>query len=121
MKLDEYQEVAEKTAVYPDAGEGTLRALVYTTLGLAGEAGELANKVKKLLRDKGLDMGELVEANLDHGPFDELACELGDVLWYVAQTATELNLCLSKVAELNIARLSDRATRGALHGSGDKR
>ena len=106
MKLDEYQERAGETAIYPDG-------LNYPILGLAGEAGELCNKYKKILRDKG---GEA-----DINDMDELAKELGDVLWYVAQIATELDTDLEIVARRNLMKLEDRQNRGVLGGSGDNR
>ena len=106
MKLDEYQERAGETAIYPDG-------LNYPILGLAGEAGELCNKYKKILRDKG---GEA-----DINDMDELAKELGDVLWYVAQIATELDTDLETIARRNLMKLAGRKARGVLGGSGDDR
>lgn len=106
MNLDEYQERAGETAIYPNG-------LNYPILGLAGEAGELCNKYKKILRDKGgeADINDMVE----------LAKELGDVLWYVAQIATELDTDLEIVARRNLMKLEDRQNRGVLGGSGDNR
>ena len=106
MQLDEYQERAGETAIYPDG-------LNYPILGLAGEAGELCNKYKKNLRDKG---GEA-----DVNDIDQMAKELGDVLWYVAQIATELGTDLETVARRNLMKLEDRQNRGVLGGSGDDR
>ena len=106
MNLDEYQERAGETAIYPDG-------LNYPILGLAGEAGELCNKYKKILRDKG---GEA-----DINDMDELAKELGDVLWYVAQIATELDTDLETIARRNLMKLAGRKARGVLGGSGDDR
>lgn len=106
MKLNEYQERANDTAIYPEG-------LNYPILGLAGEAGELCNKYKKILRDKG---GET-----DINDMSELAKELGDVLWYVAQIATELDTDLETVARRNLMKLEDRQNRGVLGGSGDNR
>ena len=106
MQLDEYQERANDTAIYPEG-------LNYPILGLAGEAGELCNKYKKILRDKG---GEA-----DINDMGELAKELGDVLWYVAQIATELDTDLEIVARRNLMKLEDRQNRGVLGGSGDNR
>ena len=109
MDINEYQQMARRTAIYPDAGSN----MVYPTLGLAGEAGEVAEKVKKVIRDKG-------------GQFDDdtrlaICKELGDVLWYVAQIASELNLDLSNVAQQNLDKLADRAKRGKIKGNGDDR
>jgi len=106
MKLNDYQNRANETAIYPEG-------LNYPILGLAGEAGEICNKYKKILRDKGGDV--------DVNDLDELAKELGDVLWYVAQIATELGTDLETVARVNIMKLGDRKDRGVLGGSGDER
>jgi NTP pyrophosphatase (non-canonical NTP hydrolase) len=107
--LSEYQARSRATAVYPNAGNN----LVYPTLGLAGEAGEVAEKVKKLIRD---DDGILSDERRA-----AIAKELGDVLWYVAQVATEAELDLDEIAAANIAKLMSRAERGVLQGSGDER
>ena len=87
--------------------------LAYTTLGLAGEAGEIANKVKKVLRDSNGVITDEVRK--------DLAKELGDVLWYWSECCTVLNLSTADVAMLNIERLRDRKERGKLQGSGDNR
>ncbi|GGM94053.1 hypothetical protein GCM10007092_04190 [Thermus composti] len=108
MTLDAYQKEAQKTALYPEAYR-----LLYPTLGLVGEAGELANKVKKILRDHG---GTLPEETRE-----ALILELGDVLWYVAQVATDLGVSLEAVAERNLKKLRSRKERGTLGGSGDHR
>jgi NTP pyrophosphatase (non-canonical NTP hydrolase) len=109
MLLSDYQTLSRRTATYPGAGEN----IVYPTLGLAGEAGEVAEKVKKLLRDDG---GVLSEERRG-----ALAAELGDVLWYVAQVATEAGLELEEIAQANIDKLLSRQERGVLSGSGDQR
>src|SRR5688572_13338465 len=103
MDFSYYQEKAQETAIYPRE-----QALVYTALGLVGEAGELANKIKKRIRDGEVDTSMLGD-------------ELGDVLWYMAMMATELGLDLDMVAQLNLRKLEDRQERRALRGSGDKR
>ena len=82
-------------------------------MGLVGEAGEVAEKVKKILRDNG--------GLIDEGRKKELSKELGDVLWYLAQVATELNLSLDDIACLNIEKLNSRKERDRLGGSGDNR
>lgn len=110
LTLNGYQHQAATTALYPDAGSESRWALAYVALGLAGEAGEIANKAKKLLRDGDTD--ELRDA---------MRAEIGDVLWYVALVADELGFPLSVVAERNLEKLADRAERGALQGSGDQR
>ncbi len=104
MEFNEYQTEARKTAVYPpDVG------LQYTALGLAGEAGEVANKVKKVLRGDGAIDTKAVQG------------ELGDVLWYISNLATELGIKLDDIANDNLAKLRDRMARGVLKGSGDNR
>lgn len=108
MKLNEYQKKATETAIY---GSGS--KLVYPILGLVGEAGELANKYKKVLRDNGgILTPEVREA---------MKKELGDVLWYIAATANDLGTTLEEVAEENISKLKSRQTRGKIGGSGDNR
>lgn len=109
MEFDRYQEESGKTAIYPDRG----RNFVYPTLGLAGETGEVAEKIKKVIRDKG--------GIVDDATRDALRKELGDVLWYVAQLCTELNLSMADVAEKNIEKLLSRQKRGRLSGDGDSR
>jgi NTP pyrophosphatase (non-canonical NTP hydrolase) len=109
MDFKEYQEKSRKTALYPNVGSN----FVYPTLGLSGEAGEVAEKIKKVLRDK--------KGIIDEETKNSIEKELGDVLWYVSQIATELNLSLGDVAENNIKKLYNRMERGALHGDGDNR
>ena len=109
MNFTEYQQKAKATAKYPVIGHG----VIYPTLGLTNEAGEVAGKIKKVFRDKdGLISDETREA---------LKAELGDVLWYLSQVATELNLSLDEIAEHNIAKLLDRQARGKIQGDGDNR
>ena len=109
MLISEYQELSRRTATYPGAGE-TQRGIDDV---VAGEAGEVAEKVKKLLRDDdGVMSRERREA---------LAGELGDVLWYVAQVATEAGLDLEEIAQGNLDKLLSRQRRGVLSGSGDSR
>lgn len=106
MQLDDYQEAAIETAIYPDKGEQN--GLAYVALGLNGEAGEVAEKVKKFLRDGGIDE-------------EAVAKELGDVLWYLANLADEIGYSLSEVARINVSKLKSRSKRGTLGGSGDNR
>ena len=109
MDFNEYQTKSRKTAGYPDIGH----PVIYPTLGLANEAGEVAGKIKKVFRDKsGQISAETREA---------LKAELGDVLWYIAQVATELGLSLDEIAEYNLSKLSDRLERGKIKGDGDNR
>lgn len=109
MDFKTYQTESKKTAKYPKVGAG----FVYPTLGLAGEAGEVAEKIKKVMRDSN---GEVSEEKRE-----EIKKELGDVLWYVSQIATELDLPLEDVAKSNLEKLFSRLERGAIHGSGDNR
>lgn len=108
MTLDEYQQAALRTAIYP--GE---HSIVYPTLGLSGEAGEVADKVKKTIRDFGGDFSEERRR--------AIALELGDVLWYAATLARDLGYTLDEVAVMNVGKIASRACRGAIHGEGDNR
>ena len=108
MKLNDYQNRARATAIYPRH-----TALAYCVLGLTGEAGEVADKVKKIIRDND---GVLTKESKQ-----EIAKELGDVLWYLANLSAELGLDLQSVAEMNIQKLVSRKQRGKLSGSGDNR
>ena len=103
MRFYEYQEEASKTAIYPEQYK-----IVYPALGLAGESGEVAEKVKKHIRDGVLNI-------------DDLKKELGDVLWYLAAIASDLGLNLDDVAESNLQKLRSRQARGVIGGSGDNR
>lgn len=109
MNFEEYQEKSRKTAIYPNAGSD----LIYPTLGLASESGEVAGKIKKIIRDKG--------GSVDEETKEMIKKELGDVLWYVSQLATELGLSLDEIADKNIEKLYSRMERGKLQGSGDNR
>ena len=109
MDFNEYQKKSRKTAKYPAIGQ----PLIYPTLGLVNEAGEVAGKIKKVFRDKD---GQISEETRQ-----ALKAELGDVLWYLAQVATELDLTLDEIAEYNITKLYDRLERGKIHGDGDNR
>lgn len=111
LSLNNYQLAATETAIYPE--QGSVMGLAYTALGLTGEAGEIANKVKKILRD---DDGVLsIERR------EEIAAELGDVLWYVAQVATELDISLAVIAKANLQKLLQRKAHNTIMGSGDTR
>ena len=109
MDFNDYQERSRRTAKYPSIGHG----VIYPTLGLTNEAGEVAGKVKKIFRDNEGIIG-------DHEK-EALTSELGDVLWYLAQVCTELGLSLDKVAEENIKKLYSRLERGKIQGDGDNR
>lgn len=109
MTFEEYQKQARKTAVYPDADND----FIYPTFGLVSEAGEVADIVKKAIRDDG---GEVLPEKRD-----AIKKELGDVLWYVAQVASEFGFSLDEVAAHNLEKLNSRKERGTLGGSGDDR
>lgn len=109
MDFKEYQKHAADTAFYPNAGANYM----YPALGLAGEAGEISNKVKKIERDFNGVVTDEVRAMVQ--------TEMGDLLWYVAQLASELSLDLETIAIENLAKLKDRKERGVLHGDGDTR
>jgi NTP pyrophosphatase (non-canonical NTP hydrolase) len=108
MDLSEYQRLSRRTAEYPREAW-----LAYPALGLAGEAGEVAEHAKKAIRDDGGAVSDERKA--------AMAKELGDVLWYVAQIATELGLDLDEIAQQNLDKLLSRQQRGVLSGSGDDR
>lgn len=119
MELNEYRLQTTKTAIYPGAKVEEIdtnhvtQGLVYTTLGLVGEAGEFANKVKKLLRDKN--------RKIDLEAYEALTHELGDILWYVAQCSRHLGADLDWIAESNLKMLGIRMEQGKIQGSGDQR
>ncbi len=105
----EYQIRAAETAIFPKE-----KALEYLTLGLSGEAGEIANKVKKLIRD------EYNKEDYEQKKVD-IAFEIGDVLWYCATLAQDLGVSLSVIAAQNLDKLEDRKQRNAIKGDGDNR
>ena len=103
MTLNEYQRKARSTAIYPASC-----AILYPTLGMVGEAGEVANKVKKILRDGNFNR-------------EAIADEVGDCLWYIAALCRDLNVDMKDLAKNNLRKLHDRKLRGVIQGSGDKR
>jgi len=109
MQLDEYQRKSVEFAIYPHS-----HSILYPALGLAGEAGEVANKVKKFIRD-GYDQENFEMKKI------ELASEIGDVLWYCAALARDLGFDLSTIAQENYSKLSGRKERGTIGGNGDNR
>jgi len=111
MTFEEYQEAAAKTATYPHRN-ATL-GWVYPATGLAEEAGEVAGKFAKVVRDDNWV--------ITPGKKREIIKELGDVLWMVSAICDELNVSMAYVADLNIEKLTDRAKRGVIGGSGDNR
>ena len=106
MQASEFQEATKQFAIYPSE-----KAIEYLALGLVSESGEVAGKVKKFIRDK-TDLDTLIES---------LNAELSDVLWYISQLCNTLGLSLEDVMQYNIDKLSDRASRNKLSGSGDER
>ena len=110
MKFDEYQKKALTTVL--STGD-SFKDLMHFVLGLSGESGEIAEKVKKVIRDK--------DGQLSEDDNKELAKELGDVLWYLAVFADELGISLDDIAKANLEKLQNRKQRGVLGGSGDNR
>jgi len=108
MRFDGYQEAARRTAIYADR-----HRVVYPALGLASEAGEVAGKIKKVLRDQ--------DGDFERAPLEAIRDELGDVLWYVAVLAADLGLSLEEIAADNLAKLAARRERGTIGGGGDHR
>jgi NTP pyrophosphatase (non-canonical NTP hydrolase) len=106
--LDMYQQVAKTTAIYPRE-----QAIIYPTLGLTGEAGEVANKVKKIIRDGSNSKDEKLVS--------EIKAEIGDCLWYIAVLADDFNIKLSDIASANLEKLATRKKNNTIHGSGDNR
>lgn len=109
MDFTTYQTQSRKTAQVVDCNH----SIAYPTLGLVNEAGEFAGKVKKIFRDKG---GVISDQDRE-----ALKAELGDVLWYLTQLCSELNLTLEEVAEYNLQKLFSRLERGKIGGDGDVR
>jgi len=112
MEIKEYQEIIKKTAIYPkDVG------VMYCALGLSGESGEVAEKIKKLIRDTNY----LEERDYSDDFKKGLKKELGDVIWYVTALASEFNLTLEEILQSNYEKLIARRETNTLHGSGDNR
>lgn len=109
MTFREYQLKAKETANFPDQD----LIFVYTALGLAGEAGEVAEKIKKIWRDKNKQINETDRA--------EIKKEMGDVLWYLSQLAENLGIDFDDVAQTNINKTQSRLARNLINGSGDNR
>jgi NTP pyrophosphatase (non-canonical NTP hydrolase) len=113
LTFNRYQHKALVHATYPQAGKGSVPGLSYTVLGLNGEAGEVAEKVKKLIRDADGQMTAEFRA--------ETLKEIGDCLWYISAACRELGYSMEEAAEASLTKLDDRAARGVLGGSGDNR
>ena len=109
MTFDEYQVESKKTALYPNKGSN----FIYPVLGLAGESGEVSEKIKKIIRD---DNGVVTEEKRQ-----EIKKELGDVLWYIAQLCTDMKLSMDEVAWFNLQKLFSRQERKQIFGDGDNR
>jgi len=107
--FSDYQKQSRKTALYPNNGNN----YTYPVLGLCGESGEVAEKIKKVIRDKG--------GIIDEETRREVKKELGDVLWYLTQIGSELGMTLEDIANENIKKLFSRKNRGKLNGDGDNR
>jgi NTP pyrophosphatase (non-canonical NTP hydrolase) len=113
MEFADYQKEAAKNALYRDAGDN----FIYPTLGLAGETGEVVEKIKKLMRNDEISHA----AQIPEEKRTEIAKEMGDVLWYLAQLGTELGIKLEDVVRINLEKLASRKERGTLHSEGDDR
>lgn len=111
--MNEYQDKAKEYDLFRATGNYNTVAFIEKVLGLVGEAGETADKIKKVLRDK--------EGIIDEHDKQEIAKELGDVLWYVANIARYLNVSLDEVAKINIDKLESRKQRNLISGEGDNR
>lgn len=116
MSLDQYQGEATQYAFYDFSD------VIYPAMGLASEAGEVMGKIKKLVRDDGIDFySDNVAEQIGYEQSKAIASEIGDCLWYLANLASDLGYGLEEVAEMNLAKLKSRRRRGALRGSGDYR
>ncbi len=109
MDFKEYQKKSRETAIYPKLEP----SWIYPSLGLSGETGEVMEKLKKILRDSNYEDKDK--------RINDIKKELGDILWYLSQLATELGFSLQEIAEENINKLNSRKDRGVLHGDGDNR
>lgn len=108
MTINEYQQAALKTAIYPEKYK-----IILPALGVTGEAGECSDKVKKVIRDN--------DGKFDATKCMDIAMEIGDVLWYCAALANDIGFTLDVVAQMNIKKLTGRKERGTLHGKGEIR
>ena len=108
MNLHDYTRATNETAIYPEAGTGARIELYYLALGLTSEAGEVAGKVKKLIRDDTYDQ-------------DALAQELGDIFWYLVRLCSAIGVTPEEVLQKNIDKLMTRKRKGTIQGSGDER
>lgn len=109
MDFATFQKKVKETSIYPNQGNN----VAYAALGLAGEAGEVADKVKKIIRD--------AHGTLTPKAREEMIKELGDVLWYLAAVANELSVDIEEIAQRNVDKVEDRRARGVISGEGDNR
>lgn len=108
MQIAEYTKLTDQTAIYPEAGTGKDLELYYLSLGLVSESGEVAGKIKKLIRDGKLNQGDL-------------AYELGDCFWYLVRLCEAIGYSPENVMEININKLLKRKENGTIQGNGDNR
>jgi NTP pyrophosphatase (non-canonical NTP hydrolase) len=108
MELNDYQKAALATAIYPQE-----KKIIYPLIGLAGETGEVADKIKKEIRDRDSEFGTDSRR--------EIAKEIGDVMWYLASLANDLGYTLDEIAKMNIEKIQSRRHRDKIHGDGDNR
>jgi len=109
MHFSDYQKQSRLSAIYPQMGQN----FTYSLIGLVGETGEVAEKIKKLIRDK--------QGKLDNDYRAEIKKEMGDILWYFSQLATDLSIDLEDLVKTNLEKIKSRQTRNQIHGSGDNR
>lgn len=108
IDIDNYQKECKKTAIYP-----TEYSVIYPVIGMCGETGEVAEKIKKIIRDKNSIFDETSKI--------EIMKELGDVMWYISNIATDLNVNMSDILTMNLDKIQSRQSRNKIHGSGDNR
>ncbi len=108
LQANDYQKKTMETAIYPQAGSGSPIELYYLSLGITSEAGEIAGKVKKMIRDGSLDTVGIIH-------------EIGDVLWYAARLCDALGFELEDVMQVNYSKLTKRKENNVIAGSGDNR
>ncbi len=108
MEMNEYQQAALQTAVYPQEMK-----IVYPLIGITGETGEVAEKIKKVIRDNN--------AVFSDDDRREIAKEIGDILWYISSLSSDIGYSLDEIAAMNIDKITSRNERGKIHGEGDNR
>jgi NTP pyrophosphatase (non-canonical NTP hydrolase) len=113
MELNDYQNIAHGFAIYPTEGLNGTQGVIYTIIGLNGEAGEAADHTKKIMRDDGM--------SLNQSRRNAIALEIGDALWYVACCARELGFTLEEIAHMNVSKLQGRRDEGTIRGDNESR